>query len=87
MEVETPKTLRARELAAAYQALVATANGDLENRLSALFTVRQLAKQVNCSLTRELLGLVDREQGLLHRCAFVTSAVILCLPSAASYLQ
>ncbi|KAL4436599.1 hypothetical protein ABPG75_003738 [Micractinium tetrahymenae] len=67
VEVATPATLRAGELAVAYHALLVADGSNLDARLTALLAVKYHAKAVDCSLTREIVGLVDREADLLNR--------------------
>lgn len=109
VEVTTPATLRAGELAATHAALVADDGRSLDARLAALLAAKFYAKEVDCrlvggwrvvgdgvggarressscsnsrladilhiyplpggcSLTREIVSLVDREADLLNRC-------------------
>lgn len=73
MEVATPGTLQAGELAAAYHTLVATGGGELDARLAALLAVKHHAKALDCNLSREIVGLVDREADLLNRCGLFST--------------
>lgn len=67
MEVVTADTARAAELAAAYHALLAWERQGLDARLAALLAVKFLVKAVDCSKSREIVGLVDREADLINR--------------------
>jgi len=64
--VETPYTVRSRELIDLLNGLQATAVG-LDERLDLLLRVKWTVKEFECSLTREIMELIDREADLLNR--------------------
>jgi len=66
VDVHTPFTVRARELAHLYHGLVAP-DPALDARLDILLHVKYTAREFDCALTRELCQLVDREADLLNR--------------------
>ncbi|PRW45054.1 IQ and ubiquitin-like domain-containing isoform A [Chlorella sorokiniana] len=82
IEVSTPETLRARELAAAHAALAAPDGSNLDTRLAALLAAKYHAKAVDCSLTREIVALVDREADLLNSRALLWEGRVLTLGSS-----
>ena len=64
--VETPFTIRARELRDLYNAL--QLNGlSVDERLDILLHVKWTVKELSCPLSREIVELVDREADLLNR--------------------
>jgi len=64
--VHTPYTTRAQELQVLYAGLVA-ADAPVSERLELLTHVRETVAEFDCPLTREVIGLVDREMDMLHR--------------------
>merc|ERR1711865_1175584 len=67
-EVDTPFTLRARELLELYHGLSA-ANGSMtvDERLDVLLHVKWTVKEFDCRLTRDLVDLIDREADMINR--------------------
>jgi hypothetical protein len=66
LDVETPFTIRARELMELYHGL----NTDMlsvDERLDVLLHVKWTVKEFDCRLTREIVDLIDREADLLNR--------------------
>lgn len=66
VEVHTPFTTRARELMQLYQGLTLPVS-TVDARLNVLLHVKYTVKEFDCSLTREIVDLVDREADLLNR--------------------
>ena len=66
IDVHTPTTVRARELMQLYNALRLPLL-TLDERLDVLLHVKWTVKEFDCSLTREIVSLVDREADLLNR--------------------
>eukprot|EP00658_Telonema_sp_P-2_P002749 TRINITY_DN11022_c0_g1_i1.p2 TRINITY_DN11022_c0_g1~~TRINITY_DN11022_c0_g1_i1.p2 ORF type:complete len:233 (+),score=80.61 TRINITY_DN11022_c0_g1_i1:187-885(+) len=64
--VETPLTIRARELRDLYNGLQ-LANISADERLDVLLHVKWTVKEFECVLTREIVELIDREADLLNR--------------------
>lgn len=64
--VHTPYTTRAQELQVLYAGLVAP-DTPVPDRLELLTHVRETVGEFDCPLTREIIGLVDREADMLHR--------------------
>ena len=69
VEVDTPFTVRARELARLYDALRMETRVDVstDERLDVLVHVKWTVKEFDCGLTREIVELADREADLLNR--------------------
>jgi hypothetical protein len=65
-EMATPYTLRASQLRDLYHSLTSSALST-DERLDVLLTLKCTVKEHDCSLTRELVSLVDREADLLVR--------------------
>eukprot|EP01135_Chromosphaera_perkinsii_P002035 Nk52_evm82s215 gene=Nk52_evmTU82s215 len=65
-EVETPVTLRAKELMCLYQSLVSNHN-IIDERLDVLLQVKYTVKEFKCDLTTEIVSLIDREADMLLR--------------------
>ena len=64
--MHTPATVRAQELQQLYRGL--TMQGlTLDERLDVLLHVKWTVKEFDCSLTRELVELIDREADLVNR--------------------
>lgn len=66
VNVETPFTIRARELRDLYNGLQLTGL-TIDERLDILLHVKWTVKEFECPLTREIVELVDREADLLNR--------------------
>ena len=66
VEVHTPFTIRAHELMHLYQGLTLPKPTTPE-RLDVLLHVKYTVKEFDCSLTREIVQLIDREADLLNR--------------------
>lgn len=66
VNVETPFTVRARELRDLYDGLQLTHIG-IDERLDILLHVKWTVKEFECALTREIVELIDREADLLNR--------------------
>jgi hypothetical protein len=66
VNVETPFTVRARELRDLYDGLQLTHIG-IDERLDILLHVKWTVKEFECALTREVVELIDREADLLNR--------------------
>ncbi|KAJ3417499.1 hypothetical protein HDV05_003363 [Chytridiales sp. JEL 0842] len=64
--VDTPNTVRARELRDLYHALNAAAL-TIDERLQILLHVKYTVKEFDCNLTREIVDLIDREGDLVSR--------------------
>lgn len=65
-QVETPFTIRAKELKELYNGL--TMNSlSLDERLDVLLHVKWTVKEFEVNLTREMTELIDREADMLHR--------------------
>jgi len=67
IKVDTPFTLRARELKELYKGLVFGSNGNIDERLDVLLNVKWTVNEFDCSLTRDIVSLIDRESDLLTR--------------------
>ncbi|KAI9094836.1 hypothetical protein DFS34DRAFT_627404 [Phlyctochytrium arcticum] len=65
MPVDTPHTLRARELRDLYHALLTPS--EIDTRLQILLHVKYTVKEFDCNLTREMVELIDREGDLTSR--------------------
>eukprot|EP00762_Andalucia_godoyi_P006732 ANDGO_06209.mRNA.1 hypothetical protein AMSG_11901 len=66
VHIETPFSVRARELADLYKGLCL--NGiSVDERLEILLHVKWTVKEFDCQLTREIVELIDREADLLNR--------------------
>jgi hypothetical protein len=65
-EVQTPFTIRAKELSDLYQGL-SLSNLRVDERLDVLLHVKWTVKEFDTKLTRELVELIDREADLLNR--------------------
>lgn len=65
-DVDTPFTLRARELLELYQGLAAP-NMTVDERLDVLLHVKWTVKEFDCRLTRDLVDLIDREADMINR--------------------
>ncbi|KAJ1566201.1 hypothetical protein HK405_010784, partial [Cladochytrium tenue] len=66
VSVDTPDTIRARELRDLYHA-VNVAQVSVDERLQILLHVKYTVKEFDCSLTREIVELIDREGDLMSR--------------------
>ena len=66
VHVETPFTIRARELRDLYNGLL-LAGLTIDERLDILLHVKWTVKEFECALSREIVELVDREADLLNR--------------------
>eukprot|EP00759_Apiculatamorpha_spiralis_P016856 PhF_6_TR2314/c0_g1_i1/m.4084 len=66
VNVETPYTLRAKELRDLYNGLQMR-NVSIDERLDVLLHVKWTVKEFDCPLTREVVDLIDREADLLNR--------------------
>lgn len=66
MLVHTPLTVRAAELQQLYRGLTLDSLS-LDERLDVLLHVKWVAREYDCSTTRELVELIDREADLLNR--------------------
>lgn len=64
--MHTPLTVRAAELQQLYHGLTMPSL-TLDERLDVLLHVKWVAKGHDCSLTRELVDLINREADLLNR--------------------
>lgn len=64
--VETPFTVRAKELMELYHGLV-TPMLNIDERLDVLLHVKWTVKEFDCLLTRDIVELIDREADLLNR--------------------
>ena len=64
--IETPFTIRARELMELYNGLN-TPMLSVDERLDVLLHVKWTVKEFDCPLTREIVELIDREADLLNR--------------------
>ena len=69
VEVDTPFTVRARELARLYDALRLETRRDVstDERLDVWVHVKWTVKEFDCNLTREIVDLIDREADMLNR--------------------
>eukprot|EP00163_Fabomonas_tropica_P026048 TRINITY_DN463_c0_g1_i1.p1 TRINITY_DN463_c0_g1~~TRINITY_DN463_c0_g1_i1.p1 ORF type:complete len:504 (+),score=127.03 TRINITY_DN463_c0_g1_i1:202-1713(+) len=65
-EVETPFTMRAKELMDLYNGLRLPLLS-IDERLDVLLHVKWTVKEFDCNLTREIVDLIDREADLLNR--------------------
>lgn len=77
VEVHTPFTTRARELTHLYQGLNLPFTS-VEARLNVLLHVKYTVKEFDCSLTREIVELVDREADLINRASTRACAPPCC---------
>ncbi|KAJ3344509.1 hypothetical protein HDU83_005131 [Entophlyctis luteolus] len=66
VHVDTPNTIRARELRDLYHALTATLLS-VDERLQILLHVKYTVKEFDCVLTREIVELINREGDLVSR--------------------
>ncbi len=64
--VDTPNTIRARELRDLYHALNLPLLS-IDERLQILLHVKYTVKEFDCNLTREIVELIDREGDLVSR--------------------
>ena len=64
--VDTPNTIRARELRDLYHALNIPLLS-VDERLQILLNVKYTVKEFDCNLTREIVELIDREADLVSR--------------------
>jgi hypothetical protein len=64
--VDTPSTLRARELRDAYFGLADTPES-VDGRLHILLQLKNIVKEYDCSITQDLIQLINREGDLLCR--------------------
>lgn len=65
-QVETPFTVRAKELADLYRGLNLT-NLSIDERLDVLLHVKWTVKEFDCGLSRDMVDLIDREADMLNR--------------------
>lgn len=66
VEVETPFTTRAKELVELYNGLCLTDLPKLQ-RVDVLLHVKYTVKEFDCTLTRDIVELIEREEDLLRR--------------------
>lgn len=66
VQVETPSTIRARELRDLYHGLQ-LGGLSIDERLDVLLHVKWTVKEFDCPLTRDIVELIDREADLLNR--------------------
>ncbi|GMH47982.1 hypothetical protein TrRE_jg3452 [Triparma retinervis] len=66
IEVETPYTTRAKELAQLYTSLKTTLIST-DERLDVLLNIKWTVNEFDCALTRDIVELIDREADLLNR--------------------
>jgi len=66
VEVETPFTIRAKQLVELYSGLCLPSL-PREQRVDVLLHVKQVVKQFDVEVTREILSLIQREEDLLRR--------------------
>lgn len=66
VQVETPFTIRARELRDLYNGLQLSGLS-IDERLDILLHVKWTVKEFDCPLTRDIVELIDREADLLNR--------------------
>jgi hypothetical protein len=66
VQVETPSTIRARELRDLYNGLLLSGLS-IDERLDVLLHVKWTVKEFDCPLTRDIVELIDREADLLNR--------------------
>jgi hypothetical protein len=66
IDVATPFTVRAAELAELYRGLN-QAVGSADERLDVLLNVKWTVNEFDCALTRDIVELIDREADLLNR--------------------
>jgi hypothetical protein len=64
--VDTPEIYRARELANMYHELTKS-SPSIDERLELLLSVKWTVQEHDCTLTRDLVDLIDREADLLNR--------------------
>jgi hypothetical protein len=83
--VETPYTARAAELAELYRGLQLKL--PLDQRLDVLLHVKWACKEFDCSLTRDIVGLIDREADLINRSRPSAAIAPLRKRIAAMFLQ
>lgn len=84
--VETPFTIRARELMDLYHG-INTENLKVDERLDVLLHVKWTVKEFDCQLTRDIVELIDREADLLNRGRPSTSLSGLRLRISNLFLQ
>ena len=65
-EVDTPFTVRARELMELYNGL-SLSTLTVDERLDVLLHVKWTIKEFDCRLTRDLVDLIDREADMINR--------------------
>lgn len=65
-EVDTPFTVRARELMELYNGL-SLSTLTVDERLDVLLHVKWTVKEFDCRLTRDLVDLIDREADMINR--------------------
>lgn len=66
INVETPFTIRAKELMELYHGLN-TKNLNIDERLDVLLNVKWTVKEFDCDLTRQIVELINRESDMLNR--------------------
>ncbi|XP_057160446.1 IQ and ubiquitin-like domain-containing protein isoform X2 [Ursus arctos] len=66
IEMDTPFTIRARELQSIYKCIMLK-NISQDERLDVLLTLKHTVKEHECKLTQEILELIDREVDLMMR--------------------
>lgn len=82
--VDTPEICRARELANMYHELTKSSHS-IDERLELLLNVKWTVQEHDCTLTRDLVDLIDREADLLNRgrrYVFLTNFGLVSLSSA-----
>jgi hypothetical protein len=67
VQMDTPAILRARELKELYQAMMRYDDASIDERLQVLLHVKYTVKEFDSPLTREIVGLIDREGDLISR--------------------
>merc|ERR1711934_1163749 len=65
-EVDTPFTVRSRELMELFNGLSVN-NLTVDERLDVLLHVKWTVKEFDCRLTRDLVDLIDREADMINR--------------------
>ena len=64
--VDTPNTIRARELRDLYH-ILSLPLMTVDERLKILLNVKYTVKEFDCNLTHEIVDLIDREEDLISR--------------------
>ena len=87
IKVDTPFTLRARELMELYKGLAGGSNNNTDERLDVLLNVKWTVNEFDCSLTRDIVSLIDRESDLLTRGRSINTVKGLRVRLANLFLQ